>query len=341
MKRGSSGLSLVVALDKPSGISSHDAVNACRRIFGERRVGHMGTLDPLATGILPVCVGPATRLNQFLSEKEKSYCARVVFGCATDTDDVCGNPIKRLPVSPLLFDPAFAQDCLSTFLGKSMQVPPQYSAIKVQGKKAYEVARAHEQIELEARPVEIYQLDLLSVDQVESPFSEDPLPAWTLAARVSKGTYIRSLARDLGLAVSSCAHLDALRRTTLGALTLSDCVTLEQLEELGARAALDPLDLLACRFCFADAAEAVRMRNGASLDLSSLHLYRKAHLDASLRACLCTSGIHESSEPLLDGELIAVLFENEIISLQVYNKKQDCCKVKCVFSRGVSRGVSA
>ena len=141
MKRGQSGLSLIIGIDKPQGMSSHDAVNRIRRMFGERRVGHMGTLDPLATGVLAVCVGPASRLDAYLTNHDKTYEARIAFGAQTDTDDAAGEVIRQAAVASELSDATFAQEYLASIVGPRMQMPPAYSAIKKDGVKAYEAAR--------------------------------------------------------------------------------------------------------------------------------------------------------------------------------------------------------
>ena len=136
MKRGTTDLCLVLAVDKPSGMTSHDVVSRARRIFGEKRIGHTGTLDPLASGVLPLCVGPATRLDQFLTGHDKSYVVSVVFGAATDTDDCDGEVIRTGVVPDEVFDPFFASVFVGGLVGKSKQLPPVYSAIKVGGTKA-------------------------------------------------------------------------------------------------------------------------------------------------------------------------------------------------------------
>ena len=142
MKRGSSGLSLVVGIDKPAGVTSHDVVNRVRRIFEEKRVGHAGTLDPLASGVLPVLVGPATRLSDHLMGHDKAYQVRIAFGQGTTTDDAEGEVIRCHATPSNLLDKDFARKFLKSIIGPQNQLPPSYSAIKVNGKKAYKEARA-------------------------------------------------------------------------------------------------------------------------------------------------------------------------------------------------------
>jgi tRNA pseudouridine55 synthase len=202
-------------------MTSHDVVDRLRRITGEGRIGHAGTLDPAATGLLLMCVGPATRLSAALMADNKTYEARVVFGTATDTDDAEGSVIASAPLPARLADEDFAREVLAGFVGEREQVPPQFAAIKKDGKKAYELARAGKQVELAPRAVVIHTLRLVSACA----------DSWDIVADVSKGTYLRALARDLGEAVGSRAHLGALRRTRIGAISIERAHTLEELEQ--------------------------------------------------------------------------------------------------------------
>ena len=183
-KRGTTDLCLLLAVDKPSGMTSHDVVNRARRIFGERRIGHTGTLDPLASGVLPLCVGPATRLDNYLTGHDKSYVVSVVFGAATDTDDCEGQVIRTGEVPEEIFDPFFATTFVASLVGKSKQLPPAYSAIKVNGEKAYEAARKGRIIDLTPRDIEVYAAELLGIYGLDGL---EP-PRWDIAFSVSKGT---------------------------------------------------------------------------------------------------------------------------------------------------------
>ncbi len=238
MRRGSSGISCLLAIDKPLGLSSHDVVNRVRRILGERRVGHAGTLDPAASGVLVVGVGQATRLLGMLTLDDKSYVARIAFGTQTTTDDAEGEPIRTAPIPDRLCDGDFARTAVSSLVGEHDQLPPAYSAISVGGRRAYEMARSGDQVELEARHVTIYDAQLLSLDHGEGVL------VWDCAFHVSKGTYIRSIARDLGTSLGTAAHLCALQRVSSGPIGLARCLSLEQLELAGAghvmEHALDP-----------------------------------------------------------------------------------------------------
>lgn len=334
MKRGESGLSLVVGVDKPAGMTSHDVVSACRRIFGERRVGHTGTLDPLASGVLPICVGPATRLDAYLTAHDKRYVVRVAFGVGTDTDDADGNVVRTGAVPDEVFDPFFASVFVSSLVGRARQLPPVYSAVKVGGKKACDEARRGNIINLEPREIEVYSAELVGIVGADG---EQPA-AWDIAFHVSKGTYIRSLARDIGHALGCPAHVGSLRRTSAGALALDECVTLETLSEIGVRAALDPVSLLGLRFAYVDGAYERAVENGNALDERSLELCERRRTGAALEMCACTSGVRGSCEPPSDAEVVCVIARNRLVALYEYDAKARRYKVRCKFSTGVIRG---
>ncbi len=206
-------------INKPTGMTSHDVVAIIRKHLKQKRVGHAGTLDPLASGVLPICVGQATRVAEYLSESGKAYRADINFGTATDTYDAEGTITATASTADLTLN--MIEETLEQFRGPQMQYPPRYSAIKIQGQPAYKRARAGEAIVLEPRPIVIYSLEIR--DWIP--------PRLTLAIECSKGTYIRSLAHDLGMQLGCCAYLEALVRTRSGPFTLSDSITLEQLAD--------------------------------------------------------------------------------------------------------------
>jgi len=245
-KRGQTDLSGVLLVDKPTGPSSHDIVASLRQITGERRIGHAGTLDPLASGLLVALIGPATRLSDFLIAQDKTYTFTVCFGSATDTDDSMGTVIGTAPIPAQAADPAFAATVLAGMVGPHAQVPPQYSAIKTDGKKAYQTARRGGMTDLAPRSIEIFACDLIGVDS--TPGASEV--AWRVRARVSKGTYIRALARDLGVSLGSLAHLTELRRISSGPAAVDDAVSIEALRSLDGPTVVDafcdPLPLLGC-----------------------------------------------------------------------------------------------
>ncbi len=211
-----------VNLDKPVGISSRRASDITARCFGRAPAGHAGTLDPAASGVLPVAVGGATRLVHLLSEADKEYRARVRLGLATDTDDATGRPLgaeKPVDVSRQAVEAA-----LDAFRGEVLQRPPDFSAIKRGGRAAHKKARAGERVDLAPRPAVYHELELLDFDP----------PELELAARVSKGTYIRALARDLGERLGCGGHLCALVRTRVGSFSLEESIGLDELRKLAA-----------------------------------------------------------------------------------------------------------
>jgi tRNA pseudouridine55 synthase len=212
----------ILNINKATGMTSHDVVAIVRKTLKQKRVGHAGTLDPAASGVLPICVGQATRVAEYLSESGKAYQADIVFGIVTDTYDVEGEVVRSADASSLTL--RRIQAVLPHFLGRQMQMPPRYSAIKIAGQPAYKHARKGEEVKLEPRPIEITRLDILAWKP----------PCLTLAVECSKGTYIRSLAYDLGEMLGCGAHLGGLVRTRSGPLLLADSITLEQLAEAAA-----------------------------------------------------------------------------------------------------------
>jgi tRNA pseudouridine55 synthase len=210
----------LVVVDKAPQWTSHDVVAKLRGVYGQKRVGHAGTLDPDATGVLLVGLGRATRLLRFLQEAGKEYRARVVFGVATDTLDASGAVLERAEMTITRDQLAIAA---RAFVGDIEQVPPMVSALKVGGRRLYEMARAGEEIERAARPVRIDEL-------VVEDFEPGAYPEATIRVACSTGTYIRTLAADLGAALGGCAHLGSLRRLRVGSFTLDEARPIEAVE---------------------------------------------------------------------------------------------------------------
>ena len=217
----------VLLLDKPVGLSSNDALIKAKRVMNAKKAGHTGTLDPFATGLLPLCFGEATKFSQDLLEADKTYEATVHLGIMTNTGDTEGEAIETLPVDVTL---AQIEAALARFRGPILQVPPMYSALKRDGKALYEYAREGITLEREARPVTIHALELIGYQA----------PMLKIRVTCSKGTYVRVLGEDIGAALGCGAHLNALRRIQVGALTLDGMITLEALQ-----AHAEPLSLLA------------------------------------------------------------------------------------------------
>ena len=212
-----------VILDKPVGMTSTYAVSRLKRFFNAKKAGHAGTLDPLASGVLPVAFGEATKTVPFVQDGEKAYRFTVRFGAETDTDDSDGKVAAQSELRPGRAD---ILALLPRFIGTIQQTPPAFSAIKIKGERAYDIARDGETPELSARPVTIHSLDLLSADRDEAVFE----------TRCGKGAYVRAIARDLGRLLGCFGHVTALRRTRVGPFTEADAVALSDLGERGAGA---------------------------------------------------------------------------------------------------------
>ena len=207
----------VLIIDKPPGLTSHDVVGRVRRILGERSIGHLGTLDPMATGVLPLVVGNFTRLAQFYLRSEKCYEGTIRFGFSTDTYDAEGDPTSS--PQDVSLDKDKLELVASKFRGLIEQMPPPFSAKKIKGVPAYKLARKHQEVILKAVQVEIKELLLISVDKDRAQFR----------AQVASGTYMRSVAHDMGQLLGCGAHLEALRRTAVSEFRLDEAYTLEEL----------------------------------------------------------------------------------------------------------------
>ena len=248
----------IISIDKPQGWTSQDVTSRLRRVFCTRRIGHGGTLDPMATGVLPVFVGRATRGVEFFEHAEKIYEAVLRLGMTTDTEDVTGTVQTETPVS---VTEAELLAVLPRFRGEIMQIPPMYSALKVGGKKLYDLARAGKEVERQPRPITIFELELLEFTGNEA----------RLRVHCSKGTYIRTLCKDIGEALGCGGCMAALRRIQAGAYTLADSIPLEKLLEeseqgLEMEHYLRPVDSMFTRYPARTLSEkqSLRIRNGNS-----------------------------------------------------------------------------
>ena len=208
----------VLVIDKPAGMTSHDVVARVRRLLHEKSVGHLGTLDPMATGVLPLVLGRMTRLAQFYGDAEKSYEGEIRFGFATDTYDADGEPAGE--AKPVGLSLEQVRDAAVRFVGKLEQMPPPFSAKKIAGVPAYKLARKKKEVELRPVAIEVRELEILSLEGDRARFR----------SRVSAGTYLRSIAHEIGKALGIGAHLASLRRTASGEFGLQDAKSLEQVE---------------------------------------------------------------------------------------------------------------
>ncbi|TDC43240.1 tRNA pseudouridine(55) synthase TruB [Micromonospora sp. KC213] len=256
----------LIVVDKPGGMTSHDVVARVRRLARTRRVGHGGTLDPMATGVLVIGVGRATRLLTYVIGAGKSYTATVRLGQATVTDDAEGDVIATTPAGQLT--DAAVRAAFTALTGEIDQVPSAVSAIKINGQRAYQRVREGESVELPARRVTVSRLDVRAIRR-DTPDVTDV----DIDVTCSSGTYIRAIARDAGLALGVGGHLTALRRTAVGNFTLSEAATLADLEQRAPEVVNLPLDVAADRYFprrDATAAEARTLSHGGPLDAAGL-----------------------------------------------------------------------
>ena len=215
----------IINLKKEAGITSHDAVFKLRKILGTKKIGHGGTLDPDVVGVLPIAVGKATRMVEFMQDEGKVYEGEITLGYSTTTEDASGEIVAETPVlAPL--DEKLVDEAIASLTGPITQIPPMYSAVKVNGRKLYEYARAGQEVERPERQVTIY-----SFERTSSICYEDKLSRFTFRVKCSKGTYIRTLSVDLGEKLGYAAHMSHLTRTSAAGLNLEDALTLNEIEE--------------------------------------------------------------------------------------------------------------
>lgn len=252
----------IILVNKEKGMTSHDLVAKIKRIMKVKKIGHAGTLDPLATGLLVVMINEATKLSNYLMEEEKTYQAEIIIGVGTDTEDSDGNIIDRKVVKEI----DNVDQVLKSLIGKQEQVPPMYSAIKVDGKKLYELARAGQTIERNSRTIEIY--DLKRISEIEY-FNE--YVKFSFIAEVSKGTYLRSLCVEIGKRLGYPAHMNNLNRITSGALHIDDSATIRDIE-LGNYRLISMVDSLR-KYPIISVSEALKNKilNGVALGLTELN----------------------------------------------------------------------
>lgn len=260
----------VLILDKPADFTSFDAVAVCRRLCHERKIGHTGTLDPMATGVLPLLLGKATRAASLLEDTDKEYEAGFRLGVSTDTEDSTGKVLEtnEAPVSRETLESLLPQ-----FRGEIMQVPPMYSAVSKDGKRLYELARKGIEVEREARPVAIFKLELTEYNEISREGK--------LVVSCSKGTYIRTLIADLAKAAGSLGVMTALRRTKACGFTLADAITLDETKFLSEAGTLEeklrPVESLFVHLpaVTVSPAQATRFGNGGQLDSNRIGAFRK------------------------------------------------------------------
>ncbi|QWC00631.1 tRNA pseudouridine(55) synthase TruB [Mycoplasmatota bacterium] len=275
----------VLIIDKPKSMTSHDVVDVARKALKTRRIGHIGTLDPNATGVLVLCVNKATKLVKFFSENTKTYEAEIVIGKATDSDDLTGKILEDIDASSLKEKDVY--DALMSFKGKSMQTPPKFSAIKMNGLKLYELARRDIEVNhIEPREINVYDIDGFEVLEKGSDFR------FKVTLKVSKGTYIRGIARDLGKKLGLVGALGELRRTSIEKFHIQDAYTIEELKK-GDVKLKEPFQFLTMQKLVVDERAKSYIENGRFLEFS---LFKKK-----------TDTIIYSSE----GQVLAIYYYDE------------------------------
>ena len=275
----------IINLKKEAGMTSHDAVFKLRKILGTKKIGHGGTLDPDVVGVLPIAVGKATRMVEFMQDEGKVYEGEITLGYSTMTEDASGEVVAETPVlSPL--DEKLVDEAIASLTGPISQIPPMYSAVKVNGRKLYEYARAGQQVERPERQVTIYQFDRIS------PISYDGhLAHFTFRVKCSKGTYVRTLSVDLGEKLGYMAHMSHLTRTSAAGLQLEDALTLEEIAEKVEAGQLDFLHPLEIGIgdlvkVFLTPEEAAEVRFGRFIELDQTDQELAAFEDDKLLAIL-------------------------------------------------------
>jgi tRNA pseudouridine55 synthase len=271
----------LVVVDKPAGCTSHDVVARLRKVYGQRKVGHAGTLDPDATGVLLVGLGRVTRLLRFLQAARKTYRGTVRFGVATSTLDAAGEVLDRAPMAMSLDEVVAAT---ARFLGDIEQIPPMVSAVKVGGRRLHELARAGEEVERAPRPVTVHRFEV-------EAFEPGPYPLATVLVECSSGTYVRTLAADLGAALGGCAHLETLRRLAIGTFGVEEAHTLEQIAADPDAALLEPV---------------VAMRDLERIDVDAERARAVAHGATFTASALSPSGDGPFAVADPEGALLAV-----------------------------------
>ena len=293
----------VINIYKTKGFTSHDVVAKLRGMLKQKKIGHTGTLDPDAIGVLPVCLGSATKLCDFLTDKEKEYIAGIRLGVVTDTQDMTGTILETGPVT---VTEEQVETALQSFLGDYEQLPPMYSAVKVNGKKLYELARQGKEVERKARTVQIHGIEILSME----------LPFLTVKVACSKGTYIRTLCHDLGQLLGCGAAMDGLERTRSGDFRVDTAITLEALqkriEETGTRPLSEALDGL------------VWATDSVFAHYPALRLKPEAeHLAENGNSFLSDNCSQQEAEKAEDGQQYRVYIrEKEFVGIYEYRKNE-------------------
>lgn len=319
----------IIIVNKEQGFTSHDVVAKLRGILHFKKIGHTGTLDPDATGVLPVCVGKATKVCELLTDKDKTYVAVVRLGVTTDTLDMTGQVLSTSPVA--VTEEHLAQ-VLQEFTGDIQQIPPMYSAIKVNGKKLYELARQGKEVERKARKVTVHELVLRDTRLQEDEF--------TIEVTCSKGTYIRSLCHDIGERLGCGAAMKSLVRTRVGSFCLADALTLGEIEEkvksgaAGADELLMPVDRVFSQYgsCHVSEKAMKFLRNGNRV-ASWLCRYEKAGASCATTDNTCDRT--GKGLTVVDGEVVRMYgADGDFYALYRYERKENMYRIVKMFHEG-------
>lgn len=302
----------IINVYKEKGYTSHDVVAKLRGILKQKKIGHTGTLDPDATGVLPVCLGKGTRLCDMLTDETKTYVAGLLLGRMTDTQDTSGTLLRESDTAYLTEEEV--QSCIKSFEGEQMQVPPMYSALKVNGKKLYELAREGKTVERKARPVTFYEIRVLSVN----------LPHVELEVTCSKGTYIRTLCNDIGEKLGCGGCMEFLVRSRVGRFSLDTALTLSQIEELRDRELAEAGEQAVSSYSFVHSIEEMFE------ELPAVHVHENCD------KALYNGNSFPYSRPLEDGtEVCMYTSKDEFIGIYRYEKKKKMFHiVKMFYERG-------
>ncbi len=297
----------VVNIYKEKGFTSHDVVAKLRGIVGQKKIGHTGTLDPDATGVLPVCLGKATKLCDMLTDKSKTYETVLLLGKTTDTQDISGTVLSESNAIPTQND--VVETCIGEFVGDYLQVPPMYSALKVNGKKLYELARAGIEVERKARPVVIHEIKILEMN----------LPRVRMEVHCSKGTYIRTLCHDIGQKLGCGACMEELVRTKVSRFEIKDSLTLSQVEEMKKAGKLDeilvPIDEMFSAY------EAVTLKKEFAAFAYNGNMFMPKHIQEKIE--------------LNDGKLVRVYDEaGDFIAIYRFDKEKRMFCIEKMFYGG-------
>lgn len=290
----------LILLDKPKGITSFGAVSAVKRAASEKRVGHTGTLDPMATGVLPVLLGKATALSSLMLDADKRYTAKIKLGITTDTDDITGEILSQKAVD---ISEAELKAVLNSFVGKIEQIPPMYSAIKKDGVRLYKLARDGKSIDLPARSIEIFDIKLTEVLEDDE---------FAIETHVSKGTYIRSLARDIGEKLGCGATLTELKRTYASGFSICDCVNVEKLnsENIAEYLLNEELAVAHLREINVTEKQAIRFCNGGQLGFERIKV-----------------------QNIVQDELFRVKFAEKLLGVGFADFEKSQIGIKCVINK--------